>query len=239
MKGLELALSVLREEAWLPTPLLPAATIGCRLGVELWLKREDCTPVGSFKIRGALVAMSSLGHQITETGVYVASAGNYGLAIAFAGQRHNVKVTVAVPENATPSKMERIRMCGAELIQYGNDFDAAKGYARAIAAKAGAPFWEDGVIGEMAFGAATIAAELLTHTDRWDYVLVPVGNGSLMKGHSQRVQGAKPSYHHSWPGFQRRALDGIRYQGSALGRKREREHDRRRTLGARAHRQNG
>ncbi len=182
MKRLELALSVLREEAWLPTPLLPAATIGDRLGVELWLKREDCTPVGSFKIRGALVAMSSLGHQITETGVYVASAGNYGLAIAFAGQRHNVKVTVAVPENATPSKMERIRMCGAELIQYGNDFDAAKGYARAIAAKAGAPFWEDGVIEEMAFGAATIAAELLTHTDRWDYVLVPVGNGSLMKG---------------------------------------------------------
>ena len=52
MKGLELALSVLREEAWLPTPLLPTATIGCRLGVELWLKREDCTPVGSFKIRG-------------------------------------------------------------------------------------------------------------------------------------------------------------------------------------------
>ncbi len=182
MNGLAFAKEVLAGEPWLPTPLLPAQVIGPRLGTELWLKREDCSPVGSFKLRGGLVSMASLAGELTEAGVYVASAGNYGLAMALAGQRHGVSVTVVVPNGATPSKLERIRMCGAEVVEQGEDFDAAKQFARETAAEAGAAFWEDGAIEEMALGAATIASELLTHLDPWDYVLVPVGNGSLMKG---------------------------------------------------------
>lgn len=183
---------VLNGEVWLPTPLLPATSIGDRLGINLWLKREDCTPVGSFKLRGALVAMSSMKDQVQDSGVIVASAGNYGLAIAVAGQRYNVKVTVVLPQNANPSKIDRILLTGAELIQYGEDFDEAKDYARKRAEKFEVPYWEDGVIEDMALGSSTIADEILVHSLDWDYVLVPVGNGSLIKGISSVFKDRSP-----------------------------------------------
>ena len=180
--GLEFAAKVLSGERWTPTPLLPATMIGNRLGCKLWLKREDCTPIGSFKLRGALVTMARLGNRLPAKGVYVASAGNYGLAIAVAGQRHGVPVTVMVPKGATHSKMERIRLSGGRVIVHGNDFDTAKDFARNMAEEDGAAFWEDGVIEEMAHGAASIGAEITSHSEPWDCVVIPLGNGSLIKG---------------------------------------------------------
>ena len=173
---------VLSAEPWLPTPLLPSAVAGQRLGIDLWFKREDCTPVGSFKIRGALVSMEMAGRTATEGGVYGASAGNYGLALAEAGRRRGVRVTVVVPIGANPSKVQRILTTGASVIHHGDDFDAAKDHARRTAQDVGAAFWEDGVIPEMALGAATMATELIESGMTWDWVLVPVGNGSLIKG---------------------------------------------------------
>lgn len=182
MEGLRFAREVLARETWLPTPLLEAQATGRRLGLELWLKREDCTPIGSFKLRGAMVTVARYADRVPDAGVYVASAGNYGLAIALAARRRNIRVTVVAPRGATPSKLERIELCGATVVSEGDDFDAAKEFARRAAAAAGASFWEDGLIEEMAWGAATIATELLAHPSAWDYVLVPVGNGSLIKG---------------------------------------------------------
>lgn len=179
---LEFARRILAEESWVPTPLLPATIIGDHLGVDLWLKREDCTPIGSFKLRGALVAMSQMVGNLPAAGVWVASAGNYGLGIAVAGQRYNVRVTVVVPERATPSKVDRIRIAGATVICHGRDFDTAKAFARESAEREGAVFWEDGVIQETSLGAATIGIELLQDPVCWDVVVVPLGNGSLIKG---------------------------------------------------------
>ena len=184
--------SVLSREAWTPTPLLPAYSIGSRLGVDLWLKREDCTPAGSFKLRGALVTMASLGDGLSDLGVYVASSGNYGLAIAMAGQWRGVPVTVVVPEGATQEKLDRLRLSEAKVVQSGKDFDYAKEFARAAAARDGAAFWEDGVVEQMALGAATIASELLEHSRPWDAVLVPVGNGSLIKGVAKVFKSRSP-----------------------------------------------
>lgn len=180
--GLAFAEDLLGQEPWAPTPLLSAQVIGARLGVDLWLKREDCIPGGSFKLRGALVTMARRADGLSDAGIYVATAGNYGLAIALAGERAGVRVTVVVPEGATPSKLERIRLSGGTVIVHGQDFDTAKEFARVQAEGSGAAFWEDGVIEEMATGAATIGSELLAHPQSWDYVLVPVGNGSLIKG---------------------------------------------------------
>ncbi|MDD9994994.1 MAG: pyridoxal-phosphate dependent enzyme [Dehalococcoidia bacterium] len=176
------ARQVLRAEPWLPTPLLPSAVAGQRLGIDLWFKREDCTPVGSFKIRGGLVSMALADGTAADRGVYGASAGNYGLALAEAGRRRGVRVTIVVPIGANPSKVQRILATGASVIHHGDDFDAAKEHARSTAKEVGAAFWEDGVIPEMALGAATIAAELIESEMNWDWVLVPVGNGSLIKG---------------------------------------------------------
>ena len=182
MTSLASASQILSNEPWIPTPFLPAPVLGNRLGLELWLKREDCTPVGSFKLRGALVAMARLRDQIPDAGIWVASAGNFGLAVAVAGARHGIRVSVVVPKGATPSKVERIRLAGADVTEHGDDFDEAKDFARSSASRTVAAFWEDGAVHELATGAATLAAEMLDQSGSLDCVLVPVGNGSLIKG---------------------------------------------------------
>jgi threonine dehydratase len=187
------ALDVLKGEPWLPTPLLQSSVAGPRLGIDLWLKREDVTPVGSFKLRGGLVAMALRTGDDLSNGVYGASAGNYGLAIAEAGRRAGVNVTIVVPEGANPSKVERILATGAAVIQHGADFDTAKAHARAIAEDVGAAFWEDGVIEEMALGASSIGFELIESGIDWDWVLVPVGNGSLIKGIASAFRANSPA----------------------------------------------
>jgi threonine dehydratase len=187
------ARDLLKAEPWLPTPLLQSSVAGPRLGIDLWLKREDVTPVGSFKLRGGLVAMALRAGDDLSAGVYGASAGNYGLAIAEAGRLAGVNVTIVVPEGANPSKVERTRATGASVIEHGADFDTAKAHARVLAEDVGAAFWEDGVIEEMALGASSIGFELIDSGIDWDWVLVPVGNGSLIKGIASAFRARSPA----------------------------------------------
>ena len=189
---MDFAAKLLEAEPWTPTPLLKAHAIGERLNADVWLKREDCTPIGSFKLRGAVTTAGALASDVPESGVYVASAGNYGLAIVYACARYRIPVTVVAPEGATPSKLERIRLLGGTVEIHGNDFDMAKSQAREKAREAGGVFWEDGVIEEMATGAGTIATELLRDPEPWDMVVVPLGNGSLMKGIAQEMKRRSP-----------------------------------------------
>ena len=189
---IEFAASLIEAEPWTPTPLLKAYGISSRLGADVWLKREDCTPIGSFKLRGAITTAGALADGVPDAGVFVASAGNYGLAIVYACARYGIPVTVVAPEGATPSKLERIRLLGGTMEIYGNDFDVAKGCAKEKARKAGGVFWEDGVVEEMATGAGTIATELLRHPEPWDMVVVPLGNGSLIKGIAQEMKRRSP-----------------------------------------------
>ena len=97
----------MEAEPWTPTPLLQAHAISRRIEADVWLKREDCTPIGSFKLRGAITTAGALASEVPEAGVYVASAGNYGLAIVYACARYGIPVTVVAPEGATPSKLEQ------------------------------------------------------------------------------------------------------------------------------------
>ena len=184
---------IISKQNWTPTPFYKATSLSHKLNLNLWLKREDCTPIGSFKIRGALIAMDSLGDSIPDTGVCVASAGNYGLAISTAGQFHGIKTTVFVPENATESKVEKIRLSGATVIQKGSDFDTAKNMARKYAESNKMLFWEDGVLNEMVCGSSTIAREIISVSQDWDYIIVPVGNGSLIKGIAEEIKKTLPS----------------------------------------------
>ena len=191
--SIDFALSTLEPEPWTPTPLLRAHAISDRLQADIWLKREDCTPIGSFKLRGAMTTAAALANDVPAAGVYVASAGNYGLAIVYACARYGVPVTVVAPEGATQSKLDRIRLAGGKVEVHGTDFDVAKTYARDTARQIGASFWEDGVVEEMATGAGTIGTELLRHPEPWDMVVVPLGNGSLIKGIASQIKKGSPS----------------------------------------------
>ena len=189
---IEFAASLIEAEPWTPTPLLQAHTIGRRLDAEVWLKREDCTPIGSFKLRGAITTAGALASEVPEAGVYVASAGNYGLAIVYACARYGIRSRSLLPKGRRrPSWTESGSW--AERWRYmGNDFDVAKEYAKEKARQFGGVFWEDGVIEEMATGAGTIATELLRDQEPWDMVVVPLGNGSLIKGIAQEMKRRSP-----------------------------------------------
>jgi threonine dehydratase len=164
-----------------PTPLEPAPASIAR-GREVWLKREDLHELGAFKWRGALPALRGY-RDGGAAAVITASTGNHGAATAWAARQLGMEAVVYVPEGASRAKLERMRALGAEVRELGPDLDAAKEAARAEAASAGVPFFEDGAEPAQFEGYRWIARELLEQLPRPPgAVVVPVGNGALMAG---------------------------------------------------------
>ena len=98
-----------------------------RAGCEVWVKHENHTPTGAFKVRGGLVYLDELrrGPEL-PTGMITATRGNHGQSIPFAAARHGVPVTVLVPEGNSIEKNQAMAGWGAELVVFGQDFDAAR-----------------------------------------------------------------------------------------------------------------
>ncbi|MGC4106224.1 MAG: pyridoxal-phosphate dependent enzyme [Thermomicrobiales bacterium] len=170
------------DPVFLHTPQYVDLGLSEALGCEVLLKVETLNPVRCFKGRGACVYMASV-----EPGMRVvgASAGNFGQAIAWAGRERGIPVTIYAATAANARKLARIRALGAEVVQEGHDFDAAKEAARAFAASApGMRFVEDAADTETVIGAGTIGLELasLPEARRPDVLLVPLGNGALING---------------------------------------------------------
>ncbi|MEU5088568.1 pyridoxal-phosphate dependent enzyme [Streptomyces sp. NPDC021356] len=159
------------------TPLFQDDELSAALGCPMLVKIETVNPLRSFKGRGADYYMSSLppGHRVV-----CASAGNFGMALAWAGRRRGVPVTVFCARDANTVKVARIRRLGARVVLAGEDFDEAKSLARTHAERERLTFVEDGDEPRIAEGAGTIAVELMPAAP--DLLLVPVGNGALING---------------------------------------------------------
>ena len=162
------------QYAW---PLLSEA-----VGAEVWVKHENHTPTGAFKVRGGLVYVERLRVQRPEvTGIVSATRGNHGQSLAFAGTAVGLGVTIVVPEGNSPDKNTAMRAFGAELIVHGHDFQAAREHAAVLAAERGlemvASYHPDLVL-----GVATYARELFAAAGELDAVYVPVGLGSGISG---------------------------------------------------------
>ena len=162
------------QYAW---PLLKAHT-----GVEIVVKHENHTPIGAFKVRGGVVYFDRLKRQRPQVqGIVSATRGNHGQSLAYAGVRAGVAVTIVVPHGNSEEKNAAMRSLGAELIEYGHDFDEAKEQALRIAAERGleyAPTFHR----DLVLGVATYAHELFTAVDNLDTVYVPIGLGSGICG---------------------------------------------------------
>jgi threonine dehydratase len=160
------------------TPQFVDPALARQVGADMAVKLETFNPIRSFKGRGADYFMRGLS---AGQRVLCASAGNFGQAIAYAGRSRGIPVTVFCARNANPAKVAAMRALGAEVVQTGDDFDAAKDAARAYGADdEGWLFVEDGREPRICEGAGTIAVELAAL--RPDTVLVPVGNGALVCG---------------------------------------------------------
>ena len=153
-----------------------------RTGCEVWVKHENHTPTGAFKVRGGLVYMDRLKRERPGVaGVISATRGNHGQSIALAAGRAGVPATIVVPRRNSVEKNAAMRAFGAELVEAGHDFDAAREAAMALAAERGLvmvpSFHRD-----LVCGVATYALELFRNAPPLDTVYVPIGLGSGICG---------------------------------------------------------
>lgn len=160
------------------TPVYRWPQLENSLGCELWLKHENHTPVGAFKIRGGLVYMDELKRQQPDVrGVIAATTGNHGQSIAFAARLNGLRAVIVVPHGNNPEKNTAMRSLGAELIEHGREFQEALEFSRELAAKEGLhaiPSFHPWLV----CGVATYALELFRALGELDAVFVPIGLGS-------------------------------------------------------------
>ena len=168
------------------TPQIAWPLLAARTGTEVWVKHENHTPAGAFKIRGGLIYMERLKRERPHVkGVVSATRGNHGQSIAYAGRRYGVPVTILVPQGNSAEKNDAMRAFGARLIEHGVDFDAAREEAARLAAAEGLEF-APSFAPDLVKGVATYALELFRHMAALgpplDALYVPIGLGSGICG---------------------------------------------------------
>lgn len=165
-----------------PTPQYSWPLLNARAGAEVWVKHENHSPVGAFKLRGALVYMDWLKKdQPSVKGVIAATRGNHGQGVALAAARAGLSATIVVPHGNSREKNRAMRSLGAELIEYGDDFQAALEHSRSLAETRGlhpVPSFHPLLV----HGTATYALEFLKTAPELDAVYVPIGLGSSICG---------------------------------------------------------
>lgn len=173
----ELVHTVVTPTAQIRWPLLSE-----RVGAEVWVKHENQTPIGAFKVRGGLVYLADLKkREPALRGVIAATRGNHGQSIALAARRFGFACTIVVPHGNSREKNAAMRAFGAELIEHGHDFQAALEHAQALAQRRNlhsVPSFDR----KLALGVATYGLELFRAVGELDTVYVPIGLGSGICG---------------------------------------------------------
>jgi threonine dehydratase len=165
-----------------PTPAIAWPLLARRLGAEVVVKHENHQPTGAFKVRGGLTYCDALKRREPEVlGIISATRGNHGQSLAFASQRLGLPVTIVVPHGNSHEKNAAMRALGAELIEHGKDFQAAREEAMRLAQSRGLhavpSFHRD-----LVRGVSTYALELLSERPDIDVLYVPIGQGSGICG---------------------------------------------------------
>ncbi len=165
-----------------PTPQFAWPLLGQRLGAEVWVKHENHTPTGAFKIRGGITFIDWLRRTHPEVrGIVTATRGNHGQAQARAAVAAGLTAKIYVPQGNALEKNAAMRGFGAEVVEFGADFDSAKAEAMRVAAVEGLfpvpPFHP-----ELLRGVATYGLELLTAVPDLATIYVPIGCGSGICG---------------------------------------------------------
>ena len=165
-----------------PTPQFAWPLLGAELGAEVWVKHENYTPTGAFKVRGGLVYFDELVASGTPApGVISATRGNHGQSVGFAARKNNIAATIVVPHGNSREKNASMRALGVELIEHGADFQESREYAARLAIERKlhmVPSFHPHLVR----GVATYALELLNAVPDIATVYVPIGQGSGICG---------------------------------------------------------
>lgn len=165
-----------------PTAQYAWPMLGEAIGAEVWVKHENHTPTGAFKVRGGLVYAERLRLERPQvSGIVSATRGNHGQSLAFAGKAVGLSVTIVVPEGNSPDKNAAMVALGAKLVTHGRDFQAAVEHVTVLAVERDlemVPSYHR----DLVLGVATYARELFGAVGDLDAVYVPVGMGSGISG---------------------------------------------------------
>lgn len=165
-----------------PTPQYRWPLLCERLGAEVWVKHENHTPTGAFKVRGGLNYLHHLAEvEGDRRPLITATRGNHGQSIPFAAARYGIPVTVVVPHGNSVEKNRAMRAWGAEVREFGRDFDEAREEAGRLAAS-GAFRFVPSFDPLLVVGVASYASELFGAVSDLDRVYVPIGMGSGICG---------------------------------------------------------
>ena len=160
-----------------PTPQQRWPLLDARLGSQVWVKHENHTPVGAFKVRGGLVYFDALRRREPNVrGVISATRGNHGQSVGYAARAHGLAATIVVPHRNSVEKNAAMRALGVELVEHGDDFQAAREHAQRLAGERGlhlVPSFH----ADLVRGVATYWVEFFEAVQP-DVVYVPIGQGS-------------------------------------------------------------
>jgi threonine dehydratase len=181
LEQLEDAASVVYE-TMAPTPQYAWPLLKSAVGAEIWVKHENHTPVGAFKLRGGLVYFRDFSqHSAHAAGVISATRGNHGQSVGYAARKYGIPATIVVPHGNSLEKNAAMRALGVELIEHGEDFQTARERAAWIAQQRGlhmVPSFHPLLV----HGVASYSLELLRAVPDLDVVYVPIGLGSGVCG---------------------------------------------------------
>ena len=165
-----------------PTPQIRWPLLAARVGAEVWVKHENHTPIGAFKIRGGLVFMDRLRRAHPDaTGVIAATRGNHGQGVALAAAMAGLSSTIVIPRGNNPEKNAAMAALGAKLIEHGRDFQESLEYASRLAETEKLQFVPS-FHPALALGAGTYSLELFEAMPTLDALYVPIGLGSGICG---------------------------------------------------------
>ena len=164
--------------AFQATPQYRWALLSQRLGTDCWLKHENHTPVGAFKLRGGLTYFDRLARRgALPREVVSATRGNHGQSIGWAARAHGIACTIVVPHGNSVEKNAAMRALGVTLVEHGADFQEAREFALGLAGQRGAHMVPS-FHADLLLGVSTYWWEFLTAVPELDVAYVPIGQGS-------------------------------------------------------------
>jgi len=181
LETLESAAAIVYE-TMAPTPQYAWPLLKSAVGAQIWVKHENHTPIGAFKLRGGLVYFRDFSqHSGHAAGVISATRGNHGQSVGYAARKYGIPATIVVPHGNSLEKNAAMRALGVELIEHGDDFQTARERAAWIAQQRGlhnVPSFHPLLVQ----GVASYSLELLRAVPDLDVVYVPIGLGSGVCG---------------------------------------------------------
>jgi threonine dehydratase len=163
------------------TPLLRHPLLAAETGLDLYVKHENHNPTCSFKVRGGLNLVAGLGPG-ERRGIIAASTGNHGQSMAFAAAREGIPCTVVTPRGNNPDKNASMRAMGAEVLEYGRDFDEAREKVEELSVERRLRYVHSANEPLLIAGVATYALEIFESLPDVNAIVVPIGGGSGASG---------------------------------------------------------